>query len=160
HNAARLVARHRQRPAIRCVTMGAWIVRTGLANRRAATFENPGAIALGWAEVTGIGDLTATDRDALVTLLQRAGRSADDATDETEQLVEFRDDVAIDDLVVAPDARSGDVVVGTVTGDYAYDHAGNPYRHRRAVTWTARVKAADIPPALLDDTRGNVIVRR
>jgi predicted Mrr-cat superfamily restriction endonuclease len=138
----------------------AWIVRTGLANRRAATFENPGAIALGWADVPGIGDLTSMDPDAIATVVRRTGRDGDEAESDSSQLIAFRDELATGDLVVATDARSGDVVIGTVIGDYRHDgdaqRAGDPYPHRRAVTWTARVKSLDVPDALRDGTRRNL----
>ncbi len=146
------------------MSVRSWIVRTGLATRRAAVFQNPGAVALGWAEVPGMGDLTAMEHEAIVTLVQRAGRASDDAERDGAQLVAFRDDVAVGDTVVAPDARSGDVVVGTVVGDYVYDddarRAGDSYPHRRPVKWIGRVKEADIPEALRDDTRGNLVLRR
>src|SRR5689334_546380 len=120
----------------------AWIVRTGLANRRAAMFQNPGAIGLGWAEVTGIGDLTTIDDEAIATLVRRTGRDSDEAELDAAQLIAFRDDLAVGDLVVAPDARSGDVTVGSVTGEYRHDadarRAGDPYPHRRAVSWSGR----------------------
>jgi restriction system protein len=142
------------------VATRAWIVRTGLANRRAATFANPGAIALGWVDVPGIGDLTAIDEEAIVTLVRRTGRDDDEAALDAAQLIAFRDELAVGDLVVAPDARSGDVTIGTVTGEYRHDNdaraAGDPYPHRRTVSWSGRVKEADVPPALRDDMRRNM----
>jgi transposase len=48
----------------------AWIVRVGQANRRAAVFQNPGAIALGWAEVPGVAHLDALDLDALTAIVR------------------------------------------------------------------------------------------
>jgi restriction system protein len=137
----------------------AWIVRTGQANRRAAAFQNPGAIALGWAEVTGLTDLSALDLDTLTARIRRATGSAEPETD-AEQLLAFRDDVAVGDLVVAPDAVSGDVLVGSVTGDCIYDAGlSEYYPHRRAVTWQGRVRRADIPTALEGDTRGSATLR-
>jgi predicted Mrr-cat superfamily restriction endonuclease len=137
-----------------------WIVRTGLANRRAAMFENPGAIALGWADVPGIADLTIVDDEAIVTFVRRTGRDDVEADLDAAQLIAFRDDLGIDDLVVAIDARSGDVTVGTVTGEYTHDvdarRAGDPYPHRRAVAWSGRVKAPDVPEVLRDNTRRNM----
>jgi predicted Mrr-cat superfamily restriction endonuclease len=137
-----------------------WIIRTGLANRRAAMFVNPGAIALGYADVPGIGDLATLDDEALVNLVRRTGRDVDEAETETAQLTAFRDDIAAGDLVVALDARSGDITVGSVTGEYGHDadaqRAGDPYPHRRAVSWSGRVKEADVPEVLRDDTRRNV----
>jgi hypothetical protein len=132
----------------------AWIVRVGQANRRAALFQNPGAIALGWSDVPGLTDLRAVDIDALTALLRKAN-SAREPELEAGQLLAFRDDVAIGDLVIAPDAVSGDVLVGAVTGEYAYQpDLAEYYPHRRAATWHGRVRRADIPPALEGDTRG------
>ena len=135
-----------------------WIVRVGQANRRAAAFQNPAAVALGWAEVRGLGDLHGLELDAVAALVRKPGTN--DADTEAAQLLAFRDDVTVGDLVVAPDAASGDVLVGAVTGDYTYDLAGSDYYpHRRPVTWHGRVPAADVPPALADDTHGNVTLR-
>lgn len=137
----------------------AWIIRVGQANRRAAAFENPGAIALGWAEVQGLADLTALDFDTLTAVNRRATNAAEPERD-AEQLLAFRDDVAVGDLVIAPDAMSGDVLVGSVAGDYTFDTGRSEYYpHRRAVTWQGRVRSADIPASLEHDTRGNVTLR-
>jgi hypothetical protein len=137
----------------------AWIVRVGQANRRAAAFQNPGAIALGWAEVQGVTDLTALDLDALAARIRRATGAAEPETD-AGQLLAFRDDVAVGDLVVAPDAVSGDVLVGSVSSDYMYDAGlSEYYPHRRAMTWHGRVRSADIPASLERDTRGATTLR-
>jgi predicted Mrr-cat superfamily restriction endonuclease len=137
-----------------------WIIRTGLANRRAAMFVNPGAIALGYADVPGIGDLTTIDGEAIVTSIRRTGRDIDEAELDRAQLIAFRDDFAAGDLLIALDARSGDVTVGNLTGEYQHDddarRAGDPYPHRRAVTWSGRVKESDVPEMLRDDTRRNL----
>jgi hypothetical protein len=131
----------------------AWIVRVGQANRRAAVFQNPGAIALGWAEVPGVAHLDALDLDALTAIVRKANVREPEL--EAEQLLSFRDDVAVGDLVIAPDAVSGDVLVGAVTGAYAYQpELAEYYPHRRAVTWHGRVRRSDIPEALERDTRG------
>jgi restriction system protein len=131
----------------------AWIVRVGQANRRAAVFQNPGAIALGWADVPGVGDLNAVDLDALTVMVRKA--NAREPELDAEQLLAFRDDVAVGDLLIAPDAVSGDVLVGAVTGEYAYQpDLAAYYPHRRAATWYGRVRRADIPSALESDTRG------
>src|SRR5690349_16311468 len=108
----------------------AWIVRVGQANRRAAVFQNPGAIALGWKDVPGLADLSALDLDALTALVRKAS-SARDPELEAEQLLAFRDDVAVGDLVIAPDAVTGDVLVGAVSGEYAYEpDLAEYYPHR------------------------------
>jgi cell division septation protein DedD len=138
-----------------------WIVRVGLASRQAAAFVNPPALALGWANVSGLGDLTQAEHDEVLALVGKANPTAADPDAQADQLLAFRDDIAVDDLVVAPDAQSGDVLVGVVTGDYAYDPAASDYYpHRRAVTWHGRVRAADIPPGIESDTRGNLTLRR
>jgi hypothetical protein len=139
-----------------------WIVRIGQANRRAAAFQNPPAVALGWAEVRGLGDLTGADFEHTVALIGAAAATTAVEPDvHARQLFSFRDDMGVGDLVVAPDAQSGDVLVGAIDGDYAYDPtASDYYPHRRRVTWHGRVRGADIPAALEDDTRGNVTLRR
>jgi restriction system protein len=137
----------------------AWIIRVGQASRRAAAFQNPAAIALGWAEVPGLADLTGLDFDTVTALTRRAAGAGEPARD-AAQLLAFRDEVAVGDLVVAPDAVSGDVLVGSVTGDYTYDTGlSEYYPHRRTATWQGRVRSADIPAVLEPDTRGNVTLR-
>jgi predicted Mrr-cat superfamily restriction endonuclease len=133
----------------------AWVARVGQANRRAAVFERPGAIALGWAEVPGIGDLAAADEDALAERLRATGR--DDAEEQASQLIAFRDDLTAGDLLVAVDARTGDVLLGSVAGEYAYQpedaRGGEYYPHRRAVSWRGRIREAEIPDVLGPSTR-------
>jgi hypothetical protein len=137
----------------------AWIVKVGQANRRAAAFQNPGAIALGWVEVRGLGDLGALDLDALTAVIRRATGVAEPEAD-AEQLLAFRDDVAIGDLVVAPDAVSGDVLLGSVTGDYIYDAVLSAYYpHRRTIAWHGRVQGPEVPAPLERETRGSTTLR-
>lgn len=137
----------------------AWIVRVGQANRRAAAFQNPAAIGLGWAEARGLGDLDGMELDAVAALLRRPGGDPNEAGAEAEQLLSFRDLVSVGDIVIAPDAFSGDVLVGSVAGEYTYGPDGDYYPHRRAVTWVGRVRGADVPPALEGDTRGAPTLR-
>jgi hypothetical protein len=137
----------------------AWIVRVGQANRRAAAFQNPPAIGLGWAEARGLGDLDGMELDAVATLVRKTGGDRDEAAAEAEQLLSFRDLVSVGDLVIAPDAFSGDVLVGSVTGEYAYGPPGDYYPHRRSVEWVGRVRSAEVPAALEGDTRGSLTLR-
>ena len=79
-----------------------WLVRAGDASRLARDFEARSAIALGWNEIAGLGDLHGVAEKEIRGLISANGSSAAVAAADTSELVAFRGTVQKGDLVVTP----------------------------------------------------------
>ena len=61
------------------------------------------------------------------------------------QILRFRDEISIGDIVVMPSKLSPVFHIGVVTGDYEYAATpGGKFRHRHPVKWVGEIKKSDI----------------
>lgn len=133
----------------------AWLVRAGQESRHAGAFEAAGAVALGWTNISGLNDLEGLTAARIAELVRAFGRAPLPAAQDAAELIAFRDELAVGDLVVTPDARVRQVLVGTVASDYRYDE-GTPvadYRHVRDVEWQGRIERDALREPLRKDTK-------
>ncbi|WP_199547873.1 CBS domain-containing protein [Streptomyces sp. N35] len=131
--------------------MRAWTVRAGRDGEREQAALDDGLIIAGWP---GSGDLTeATTRDEIRAVVQDSypHEGPRVVANWTGQLLRFRQEIQIGDLVVLP-LRSWQLAVGRVTGDYAYRaDAEDGLRHVRAVEWLVKdLDRAAVQQDLLD----------
>ncbi len=140
----------------------AWLVRAGQESRHAAAFEAAGAIALGWTNIPGLNDLAGLSTARIAELVHAFGRAPLPAAQDAAELVAFRDELAVGDLVVTPDARVRQVLVGTVASAYRYDEgtAVGDYRHVRDVEWLGRMERDALREPLRKDTNYRRTLRR
>jgi 5-methylcytosine-specific restriction enzyme B len=94
-------------------------------------------VSIGWNEV---GDLSSATKDEIGKQAIRAlvethypDKNAPVVGNTTRQIVDFRWNIAIGDLVLASDGASV-LGIGRVTGEYTYDPSGS-FVHRRPVEW-------------------------
>lgn len=115
-----------------------WLVRAGRGGRLAPEFERLGVITIGWASIPGLGDLRRHDDADVLRLLRDAGKVQRERS--LRKLRWFHVEMAEGDIVVTPDSKAGDLVVGVITG--TYDYADQPitgdHRHVRRVRWLGR----------------------
>lgn len=126
-----------------------WLVRAGKNGEREAAALSQSVLAPGFIEVA---DLTpAKDRDSVFAKISAAlpGEGLNTRKNFAAQLNQFRNTIAVGDLVVMPRKLTPGVAVGRVTGPYTY--SDDPaLRHIRAVEW----KRIDVPrTALKQDLR-------
>ena len=120
-----------------------WVVRGGDNNRLVDEFIDAGVTGVGYYSLPDGHDLTYT---AVRRLLVSEATSA--ALDlHTSMFIEFVQEISIGHIILMPDTPRGDMVIGDVTGPYAFDADLPPerYRHRRTVNWFGRVRHADMP---------------
>ncbi|MER5687657.1 CBS domain-containing protein [Streptomyces sp. NPDC002205] len=121
--------------------MRAWVVRAGREGEREKTALDGGLAIAGW---TGLDDLTDVEsREDIRALVEAVypGEGARVISNWTGQLLRFRHEIQVGDLVVLP-LTSWDLAIGRVTGAYAYRaDAPDSMRHVRPVEWLVR----DVP---------------
>jgi hypothetical protein len=139
----------------------AWIVRAGEDSRHAEGFATEGAIAIGWNDIPGLDDLRGMEQREIEKLLRAVGRSAGVASADAREIIDFREGIQVDDVVVTPDSPARELLVGDVSGEYEYrpDAPLGDYRHVRTVTWVGRLGRDDLPEALHADTRYRRTIR-
>lgn len=138
-----------------------WLVRAGEDSRHAARFAASNVIAVGWPNIEGLRDLRRLTEADILGLLRVAPTVSSPEADAGE-LLSFRDQIHIGDVVVTPDATQRDVLVGEVTSDYEYldpSPAGD-YRHVRSVTWFGRWDRDLLPDHLRRETNYRRTLRR
>ncbi|HET9689523.1 MAG TPA: hypothetical protein VFP61_00085 [Acidimicrobiales bacterium] len=138
--------------------MAVWMVRAGERNRHAAAFFDHGVIAVGWEAIPDDwGAMSLADiRDTLLD------EGADPAKVDgyLDEILDFRDRMAVGDLVVTPDPPT--VMIGEITG---------PDRHRpdspiddccqvRTVAWLGRWPRDHLPEALHRETLRRASIER
>lgn len=113
--------------------MAVWVIKGGRAGEREGAFLEKGVVSIGFGLKQSIADFA--DREAL--------RANAEGRSDADQLWRFYQEVGIQDLVVLPRKRSGEVAVGRITGPYAYqpDAVGPSAPHVRPVQW----QVTDIP---------------
>jgi predicted Mrr-cat superfamily restriction endonuclease len=137
-----------------------WLIRAGEESRHARTFVDRKVVTLGWPDIDGLHDLTGMSREEIKTALRAADhikRSEQDAA----ELLTFRDDVAIGDIVITPDAKTREALVGVVTGEYEYRDPSptGDYHHVRDMTWYRRVHRDDLDPVLVKELNWRRTIR-
>ena len=85
----------------------AWIVRAGEDSRHAEGFASAGAIAIGWNDIPGLDDLRGMEQKQIEKLLREVGRSAGVASVDAREMLDFRDNIQLNDVVVTPDSPAG-----------------------------------------------------
>jgi len=139
----------------------AWIVRAGEDSRLAEGFATAGAIAIGWNDIPGLDDLRDIDQRGIEKLLRAEGRSAGVASADAREMIDFREGIQINDVVVTPDSPAREILVGDVSGEYEYrpDAPLGDYRHVRTVNWVGRLGRDNLPAELHQDTRYRRTIR-
>ncbi|GGK56909.1 MSMEG_6728 family protein [Ornithinimicrobium pekingense] len=129
--------------------VSAWVVRPR-EDAELATCLSAGVIGLG--EQSGVDvDAGRVPPEELAALgLARSGRRR---AKDLRQLAVLLDEVREGDLVGLPVQHGDGLLLGRVTGGYAYAGRG-PLPHRRTVRWERVVpRSAALPPATLQDPR-------
>lgn len=139
----------------------AWIVRAGEDSRHAEGFAAAGAIAIGWNDIPGLGDLRGMEQKEIEALLRAEGRSAGVASADAREMIDFREGMQVNDVVVTPDSPAREILVGDVSGEYEYraDAPLGDYRHVRTVSWVGRFGRDSLSPELHQDTRYRRTIR-
>jgi predicted Mrr-cat superfamily restriction endonuclease len=137
-------------------------VRAGEQSRHAERFASANVIAVGWSNVEGLRDLTGLSRGQIHARLRATPANAAGADADTHELLAFRDELAVGDVVVTPDAPAREVLVGTIIGPYRYCDPSPvaDYRHVRDVQWYGRLLRADLPDLMEQETRYRRTIRR
>jgi predicted Mrr-cat superfamily restriction endonuclease len=137
-----------------------WLIRAGERSRLATQFEAHGVVAVGWPNVEGLRDLRTLSEAEIRARLERhhihtPGRDA-------RELLSFRDDVRIGDIVVTPDARTREVLLGVIAGGYEFrdPSPADDYRHVRATEWMDRVPRDAIAPDVVKELNWQRAIRR
>lgn len=128
----------------------AWVIRGGDDGRLVDAFVEGGYIAVGYPDIP---DGRRVDRYEVTERLRARGWTVPEARAET--FAQFVHQMGPGHVVVLPDTRRREVVIGVVAGDYEFhaDVDADDYRHRRPVRWLARHAADLLPSALRDVTR-------
>ncbi|WP_275293908.1 CBS domain-containing protein [Amycolatopsis sp. La24] len=140
--------------------MHAWMVRAGSHGEREKTALSDGFVIAGWEEVEDLSHIR--DREQLRSLLTETypDLSPQVIANWTGQLWRFREEIAIDDLVVMPVVGNGPrcLALGVVTGPYSYDaDAPEGFRHRRPVQWQRTDLPRDSVRPDLRDSMGSLL---
>ncbi|WP_158712227.1 CBS domain-containing protein [Streptomyces sp. NRRL F-5135] len=118
--------------------MRAWVVRAGRDGEREQAALEEGLVITGWQEVGDLGG--AADRETIRTRLQAVYPHESDrvVANWTGQLLRFRQEMAIGDLVVLP-LRTSRIAIGRITGGYEFrevrEDRESGLRHVRPVEW-------------------------
>jgi predicted Mrr-cat superfamily restriction endonuclease len=125
--------------------------------RAAELFAQEGVVAVGWADV---GDISGKSREEIKTfLMEEWGQTEQEAAIGAAQLLRFRDEIDVGDLVFAYKGRNKIALVGEVRGGYEYNdknRVGDPegdigYPNQRKVNWWDSPRNFDrryLPPDL------------
>jgi predicted Mrr-cat superfamily restriction endonuclease len=132
-----------------------WLVRAGEGSRHAVRFATGGVIAVGWDDVPGLGDLHSHNQSEIAALLRANGSKPAGAASEALELVTFRDDLEVGDVVVTPDAPVRQLLVGEITSKYEYRESApvGDFKHVRTVDWYGRCSREGHSEALNRDTK-------
>jgi len=95
-----------------------------------------GFVSIGWDETGDLRKLPA-DRDGLKWELARIfpDRKPQARAIWVGNLIRFRDEMQVGDIVVAPYRPDRTINIGRITSDYRYDASAPTHRHRRDVSW-------------------------
>ena len=138
-----------------------WLIRAGERSRHAGRFVDHDVVALGWPNVDGLGNFRDMTTEEIRGVLSRAALIGTPGQDTTE-LVNFRDEVRTGDIVITPDARVREILVGEVAGDYEYrdPSPAADYKHVRRVHWLGAFDRESLPRHLATETNWQRSIRR
>jgi restriction system protein len=126
-----------------------WVVRAGRKGRYASDFEATGIAAIRFDPV---GDVSGMSRDQVKDLVasERPGTKAKLSAD-AGMLYRFANEIAVDDIVIAPDAKIRELLFGEVAGHYEYRETPpvSDFRHVRRVRWLGRCSRDELPEEVL-----------
>jgi hypothetical protein len=132
-----------------------WVIRAGEEGQLVDLFVDAGVVGLEYPDVPdgrGVDQYDVTER------LKARGWTSPERR--AEMFIQFVHQVRPGHLVVLPDTARGDVVVGRIDGDYAYDSSLDVDEciHRRAVTWLGRHARGELPASARDLYRQRTVL--
>ena len=138
-----------------------WLIRAGESSRHARRFADHDVVAIGWSTTEGLGDLTGMSADEIRRCLDCDPIISSPGQD-TAELLAFRDDVCVGDIVVTPDAQTAEVLFGEVAGGYEYrdPSPAADFKHVRRVRWYGRFDRQLLAVHLEAETRWRRTIRR
>lgn len=129
---------------------GVWVVRPR-SEAELATCLTAGVVGLGVQSGVDVDAEGASAEELRALGLARSGRRR---AKDLRQLSTLLEDVHEGDLVALPVEQGAGLLLGRVTGGYAFAGAGAVLPHRRPVRWDHVVpRSAALPPATLQDPR-------
>ncbi len=131
-----------------------WLIRAGEDAKLANAFESAKKVGVGWSDLEGVEDLRFVERAEVASALRSAGKSASVASLDADELIAFRDTLALGDLVVTPDPVSRQVLVGEIASDYDFNETATvgTCHHVREVLWLGRIDRDLLTAELRTDT--------
>ena len=123
-----------------------WVVRAGMNNEIAGDVEKKSVVAIAWDAMGNLADLNKRDD------FKKRYRSKYKEDSEAQvgmgagQLYRFVHEINKGDFVITPIAVSRELLIGEVTGDYAFDHqiVSPYYPNVRKVKWLNKVSRDDL----------------
>lgn len=131
-----------------------WLIRNDVFDEE---LESGRFISIGWDHIPDL-DTVALTRDSLVPLLREDApeRSAQSLFAQAGIIRRFHDEVAVDDIVVAPHKSANLLRVGRVTGQYYHVGTEPKHQHRRPVEWMITDLRRDLLPAAVRQGLRNI----
>lgn len=119
-----------------------WVVRGGEGNRLVDMFVDNGITAVGYYTIE---DGRHIEEREVAARLRAEKRTVPERR--ASMFTDFVHHIARDDFVYMPDTPRGEIIVGTVMGDYTFHESvpADQYRHRREVAWVGRHRIDDLP---------------
>ncbi len=116
-------------------TKRTWVVRVGIGSEIVRETRRKRVVAVGWARMGDCSALTTRDE-----FLERARSVSDEdpgIRSDFGQLYRFAREIQVGDAVLVPNRDTGEVVVGSIRGDYRFDPNALDFRfpHVRDVEW-------------------------
>ncbi|MFM7682416.1 MAG: EVE domain-containing protein, partial [Bacteroidota bacterium] len=110
-----------------------WIYAPGLNAIMWDEFYNDGLMGLEWDI---LGDLnTYKSKEEISLRLKELENSESSKTNDASANYDFKENMAIGDIVIAKKGRSAYLGYGEVVSDYYFDDLAQNYKHRRRVNW-------------------------
>lgn len=129
-----------------------WLITAGRRARHAEEFVRSGVVATGF-DLPDVGDLDVVDDPEIFLALQGAGRRKPE--EDLGDLRRLQSRLAVGDVVVVADTAADDLVLGEVTGAYAYADppVAGTLAHTRPVRWLGRITSSEVDSRLVGHTR-------
>lgn len=130
-----------------------WLIRGGSKSEAEALLLDAGLLALGPSEVGDVKRLT--ERDEFKEEFRRVfpDATASSIGGAAGQLFRFVREANIDDVVVYPRKKDGNLHVGLITGIYRHNTAKDRrFPHQRKVRWLCIVRRREMSPAFLKES--------
>jgi restriction system protein len=119
------------------VNKNMWMVRAGEGGYLFEDFKTKNVVAIGWNDVGDLSNVTSLDE--LKELYRREEAQAEEKEGKVNascgMLRRFKDEIRKGDYVVTYNPETRRYLVGTVTGDYAFNLKLLEYYHTHSVRW-------------------------